>query len=49
MKDEEILDPFNEFNLAAFHYVFWPAINDNFDAKHRMPTSLGIWSDELYS
>ena len=44
MEDEEILDPFNEFNLAVLHYVFWPLINDNFDAwrqawsKHRMRT-----------
>ena len=44
MEDEEILDPYNEFDLAALHYVFFPLINDKLDAwrqawsKHRMPT-----------
>ena len=32
MEDEEILDPFNEFNLAALHYMFFPVINDKLDA-----------------
>ena len=44
MDDEEILDPFNELDLAALHYVFLPLINDKIDAcrqvwsKHRMQT-----------
>ena len=44
MDDEEILDPFNEIDLAALHNVFLPLINDKLDAwrqawfKHRMQT-----------
>ena len=44
MEDEEILDPFNEFDLAALHYMFLPLINDTLDvwrqawSKHRMRT-----------
>ena len=44
MEDEEILDPFNEFDLAAIHYVFLALINSKFDAcqqacsKHCMRT-----------
>ena len=26
MEDEGILDPYNEFDLAALHYVFFPLI-----------------------
>ena len=32
MDDEEILDPFNEIDLAALHNVFLPLINDKLDA-----------------
>ena len=44
MDDEEILDPFNEIDLAALHNVFLPLINDKLDAwrqawfRHRMRT-----------
>ena len=44
MEDKEILDPLNEFDLAALHYVFLPLINDKLDAwrqawsKHRIRT-----------
>ena len=44
MEDEEILDPFNEFNLVALHYMFFPVTNDKLDAwlqawsKHRLGT-----------
>ena len=32
MVDEEILDLFNEFDLAALNYVFLPLINDKLHA-----------------
>ena len=37
MEDEEIPDPFNEFNLAALHYMFWPLINESL-----MPSKIGM-------
>ena len=44
MKDEEIIDPYNEFDLAALHSGFLSLINDKLDTwrkawyKHRMRT-----------
>ena len=47
MKDEEILDPFKEFDLAAFDYVLLPLVNDKLEpldtwrqawSKHRTRT-----------
>ena len=44
IEDEEILDPYNKFDLAALHYVFLLLINDELGAwrqpwsKHRMRT-----------
>ena len=44
MEDEGILDPFNDLNIAALHYVFLPEINNRFLiwreawSNHRMRT-----------
>ena len=44
MEDNELLDPFNEIDMAALHYIFIPTINNKLDAwrhvwsKHRMRT-----------
>ena len=44
MEDNELLDPFNEIDIAALHYIFIPLINNKLDAwrhawsKHRIQT-----------
>ena len=44
MEDNELLDPFNEIDIAALHYIFIPLINNKLDAwrhawsKHRIRT-----------
>ena len=44
MEDEEILDPFNQLDLAVIYYVFLPPITNKLDAwrqawsKHRIRT-----------
>ena len=44
MEDNELLDPFNEIDKAALHYIFIPLINNKLDAwrhawsKHRIRT-----------
>ena len=44
MEDNELLDPFNEIDIAALHYIFIPIINNKLDAsqhawsKHRIRT-----------
>ena len=42
MEDEEILDPLNEFDLAALHYMFLPLLNDKLDAW------LQAWINTVY-
>ena len=32
MEDNELLDPFNEIDIAALHYIFIPLINNKLDA-----------------
>ena len=60
MEDNELLDPFNEIDIAALHYIFIPLINNKLDAwghawwKHRIrtiktsPTRLWV-SGQIYS
>ena len=44
MEDYKLLDPFNEIDIAALHYIFIPLINNKLDAwrhawsKHRIQT-----------
>ena len=44
MEDNELLDPFNQIDIAALHYIFIPLINNKLDAwrhawsKHRIRT-----------
>ena len=44
MEDNELLDPFNQKDIAALHYIFIPLINNKLDAwrhawsKHRIRT-----------
>ena len=44
MKDYKLLDPFNEIDIAAFHYIFISLIKNKLDAwrhawsKHRIRT-----------
>ena len=44
MEDNELLDPFNEIDIAALHYIFIPLINNKLDvwqqawSKHRIQT-----------
>ena len=44
MEDNELLDPFNEIDILALHYIFIPFINNKLDAwrdawpKHRIRT-----------
>ena len=42
MEDEEILDPLNEFDLAALHYMLLPLLNDKLDAW------LQAWINTVY-
>ena len=44
MEDNELLDSSNEINIAAFHYIFIPLINNKLNAwrhswsEHRIRT-----------
>ena len=44
MEDNELLDPFNQKDIAALHYIFIPLINNKLDvwqqawSKHRIQT-----------
>ena len=59
MEDNELLDPFNEIDIAAFHYIFIPIINNKLDAwrhvwsKHCVRTiktsPMRLWVSEQIS
>ena len=36
MEDDAILDPFNEIDLAALHYLYIPLINERLDTWHHV-------------
>ena len=42
--NEEILDPSNQFDLVALHYVFLPLINDKFDAWRQAWSKRRMWT-----
>ena len=49
MEDNELLDPFNEIDIGALHYIFIPLINNKLDAWQRAWSKHCIWTIKTFS